>query len=157
MPKLKYTRILNAAMKVQKPSYSEVLALSSRLCVRPIQSSSWLIKCRLSFEHEIPYRLRCRAAYVSMPSRYPDARDAVEASPEPSRRAMAMSFQVKQSRPPMLFSLTTDSKPIWRLTFQKRLLTFIDLTTPKVSTRTLQLTRCLCMRHHTWPWSNAVE
>lgn len=70
--------ILNAAMKVRKPLYSQILALGDRL---------------LEFERDVPFHLRCRAAFLSMPSRYPETQGALEASPEPSRRSMGISFQ----------------------------------------------------------------
>ncbi|KAL4764891.1 Zn(II)2Cys6 transcription factor [Aspergillus foveolatus] len=70
--------ILNMAMKVRKPPYAEVIALDLRLC---------------EFEHNLPFSLRCRAALLAMPSRYPHFEAAVEESPEPSRRSMTISFQ----------------------------------------------------------------
>ncbi|KAF2014262.1 hypothetical protein BU24DRAFT_423267 [Aaosphaeria arxii CBS 175.79] len=70
--------ILNMAMKVRKPPYSDVLDLDSRLC---------------EFERSLPFSLRSRAAYLAMPSRYPQLAAAIEASPEPSLRSMAHSFQ----------------------------------------------------------------
>ncbi|KAL4736407.1 hypothetical protein BDV11DRAFT_211264 [Aspergillus similis] len=72
------SEILNMAMKVRKPPYAEVIALDLRLC---------------EFEHNLPFSLRCRAALLAMPSRYPQFEAAVEASPEPSRRSMTISFQ----------------------------------------------------------------
>ncbi|KAK9234666.1 hypothetical protein V1525DRAFT_391222 [Lipomyces kononenkoae] len=70
--------ILNMAMKVQKPEYSDVIDLDLKLC---------------EFERNLPFSLRCRAAFLSMPSRYPQLEAAIEASPEPSRRSMTISFQ----------------------------------------------------------------
>lgn len=46
------------------------------------------------FEQNIPFYLRCRAALLATPSRYPQLETAIEASPEPSRRSLAISFQV---------------------------------------------------------------
>lgn len=46
------------------------------------------------FEQNIPFYLRCRAALLATPSRYPQLEAAIEASPEPSRRSLAISFQV---------------------------------------------------------------
>ncbi|KAH7082385.1 fungal-specific transcription factor domain-containing protein [Paraphoma chrysanthemicola] len=70
--------ILNMAMSVRKPAYSEVVKLDSKLCI---------------FERNLPFYIRSRAAFLSMPSRYPDMEAACEASPEPSRRSMILSFQ----------------------------------------------------------------
>ncbi|VUC36500.1 unnamed protein product [Clonostachys rosea] len=70
--------ILNMAMKVRKPAYSEVTELGLRL---------------LEFERNIPFTLRCRAALLAMPSQYPVAEAAINASPEPSRRSVTISFQ----------------------------------------------------------------
>uniref|UniRef100_A0A8H7NQV2 Xylanolytic transcriptional activator regulatory domain-containing protein n=1 Tax=Bionectria ochroleuca TaxID=29856 RepID=A0A8H7NQV2_BIOOC len=70
--------ILNMAMKVRKPAYSEVTELGLRL---------------LEFERNIPFSLRCRAALLAMPSQYPVAEAAINASPEPSRRSVTISFQ----------------------------------------------------------------
>ncbi|KAI9147388.1 hypothetical protein HJFPF1_12408 [Paramyrothecium foliicola] len=75
---IRYCRILNMAMKVRKPAYADVTELDQRLC---------------EFERNIPYNLRSRAALLSMPSRYPRLEAAIEASPEPSRRSMTISFQ----------------------------------------------------------------
>ncbi|KAL4987124.1 hypothetical protein BDW68DRAFT_178184 [Aspergillus falconensis] len=66
------------AMEVRKPPYADVIALDLRLC---------------DFENNLPFSLRCRAALLAMPSRYPQFEAAVEASPEPSRGSMAISFQ----------------------------------------------------------------
>lgn len=46
------------------------------------------------FEHNIPYSLRCRAALLATPSRYPQLETAISASPEPSRMSLTISFQV---------------------------------------------------------------
>ncbi|KAA8642659.1 Zn(II)2Cys6 transcription factor [Aspergillus tanneri] len=72
------SEILNMAMKVRKPRYSDVIDLDVRLG---------------EFERNVPFSLRCRAALLSMPSRYPQFEAAIEASPEPSRRSMTISFQ----------------------------------------------------------------
>ncbi|KAL1865142.1 hypothetical protein VTK73DRAFT_5467 [Phialemonium thermophilum] len=72
------SEILNIAMKVRKPEYSAVLELDRRLC---------------QFEQSVPFYLRCRAAFLSMPSRYPQLDAVIEASPEPSPRSMTTSFQ----------------------------------------------------------------
>lgn len=72
------SEILNMSMKIQKPTYSQVLDLDRKLA---------------EFEKSVPFSLRCRAAYLSMPSRYPQAQAAIDASPEPSRRSMKHSFQ----------------------------------------------------------------
>ncbi|KAL4939489.1 hypothetical protein BDV06DRAFT_198793 [Aspergillus oleicola] len=72
------SEILNMAMKVRKPPYSHVIDLDLRLS---------------EFERNIPFSLRCRAALLAMPSRYPQFEAAIEASPEPSRRSMTISFQ----------------------------------------------------------------
>ncbi|OQV06667.1 Fungal specific transcription factor domain-containing protein [Cladophialophora immunda] len=72
------SEILNMAMKVRKPAYSDVIDLDLRLC---------------EFERNLPFSLRCRAALLSMPSRYPQSETAIAASPEPSRRSMTISFQ----------------------------------------------------------------
>lgn len=72
------SEILNMAMKIRKPSYSEVMDLDRKLS---------------NFEVNLPFSLRCRASLLSMPSRYSDAQAAIEASPEPSRRSMQLSFQ----------------------------------------------------------------
>ncbi|KAM5344358.1 hypothetical protein ACJ41O_012895 [Fusarium nematophilum] len=72
------SEILNMAMKVRKPAYSDVTDLDLRLS---------------EFERNIPFSLRCRAALLATPSRYPQLEAAIEASPEPSRRSLAISFQ----------------------------------------------------------------
>ncbi|PYI29943.1 hypothetical protein BP00DRAFT_437272 [Aspergillus indologenus CBS 114.80] len=72
------SEILHMAMKVHKPPYSAVTDLDIRLG---------------EFERNLPFSLRCRAAFLSMPSRYPHVEAAIEASPEPSRRSMTISFQ----------------------------------------------------------------
>ncbi|OJJ02455.1 hypothetical protein ASPVEDRAFT_676961 [Aspergillus versicolor CBS 583.65] len=72
------SEILNMAMKVRKPAYSDVIGLDVRLC---------------EFERNLPFSLRCRTALLSMPSRYPQFEAAIAASPEPSRRSMTISFQ----------------------------------------------------------------
>ena len=72
------SEILNMAMKVRKPTYASVTDLDTRLA---------------GFERSLPFSLRCRAAFLAMPSRYPRLEDAIEASPEPSRRSMTTSFQ----------------------------------------------------------------
>ncbi|KAL5330096.1 hypothetical protein ACEPPN_003620 [Leptodophora sp. 'Broadleaf-Isolate-01'] len=70
--------ILTLAMRVRKPPYSEVTDLDLRLC---------------AFESSLPFSIRCRAALMAMPSRYPQAEAAIEASPEPSRSSMTISFR----------------------------------------------------------------
>ncbi|GKZ24450.1 hypothetical protein AbraIFM66951_010458 [Aspergillus brasiliensis] len=72
------SEILNMAMKVRKPPYSAVTDLDIRLA---------------DFERNLPFSLRCRASLLSMPSRYPHVQAAIDASPEPSRRSMTISFQ----------------------------------------------------------------
>ncbi|KAF2829606.1 hypothetical protein CC86DRAFT_285630 [Ophiobolus disseminans] len=70
--------ILNMAMKVQRSPYSKVLELDAKLC---------------EFERSIPFALRSRTAYFSMPSQYPTTADVLKASPEPSRTSVAITFQ----------------------------------------------------------------
>ncbi|XEV01060.1 hypothetical protein FSHL1_006347 [Fusarium sambucinum] len=72
------SQILNMAMKVQKPPYSDVTDLGFRLS---------------EFEQSIPFSLRCRAALLATPSRYAQLEAAIKASPEPSRMALTISFQ----------------------------------------------------------------
>ncbi|KAK9350906.1 hypothetical protein V1523DRAFT_418316 [Lipomyces doorenjongii] len=72
------SEILNMTMKVRKPEYSSVIDLDLKLC---------------EFERNLPFSFRCRAAFLSMPSRYPRVEAAIEASPAPSRRSMTISFQ----------------------------------------------------------------
>lgn len=72
------SEILAMAMKVRKPPYTEVTELDLKL---------------YEFERSLPFSIRCRAALLSMPSRYPQPQAAIEASPEPSRTSMAFSFQ----------------------------------------------------------------
>ncbi|KAK4937550.1 hypothetical protein LTR10_021842 [Elasticomyces elasticus] len=72
------SEILAMAMKVRKAPYSEVTKLDLKLS---------------DFERNLPFSIRCRAALLSMPSRYPQPEAAIEASPEPSRTSMAFSFQ----------------------------------------------------------------
>ncbi|EEU39690.1 uncharacterized protein NECHADRAFT_82125 [Fusarium vanettenii 77-13-4] len=72
------SEILNMAMKVRRPAYSEVTDLDLRLS---------------EFEHNIPYSLRCRAALLATPSRYPQLETAISASPEPSRMSLTISFR----------------------------------------------------------------
>jgi hypothetical protein len=83
------------AMKVQKPAYSDVIDLDIRLYVFTSHFSFFKLTHHSGeFEHNLPFSLRCRAALMSMPSRYPQIETAIEASPEPSRRSMIISFQV---------------------------------------------------------------
>lgn len=70
--------ILNMAMKIRKPAYSDVIDLDRKLA---------------EFEMNVPFSMRCRAAFLSMPSRYSQPQVAIDASPEPSRRSMSLSFQ----------------------------------------------------------------
>ncbi|KAI0891439.1 hypothetical protein F4806DRAFT_302651 [Annulohypoxylon nitens] len=70
--------ILNMSMKIRKPPYSDVTDLDLRL---------------REFEQNVPFSLRCRAALIATPSRYAQLEAAIEASPEPSRRSLAISFQ----------------------------------------------------------------
>ncbi|RSL96732.1 hypothetical protein CDV31_013336 [Fusarium ambrosium] len=72
------SEILNMAMKVRRPAYSEVTDLDLRLS---------------EFERDIPYSLRCRAALLATPSRYPQLETAISASPEPSRMSLTISFR----------------------------------------------------------------
>ncbi|KAJ4263378.1 hypothetical protein NW762_006197 [Fusarium torreyae] len=72
------SQILNMAMKVRKPAYSDVTDLGFRLS---------------EFEQSIPFSLRCRAALLATPSRYAQLEAAIEASPEPSRMALTISFR----------------------------------------------------------------
>ncbi|KAH8587807.1 hypothetical protein B0O99DRAFT_526197, partial [Bisporella sp. PMI_857] len=72
------SEILNMALKVRKPAFSSVVELDLRLC---------------DFERSLPHYLRCRAALLAMPSRYPNFEKAINESPEPSRRSMTISFQ----------------------------------------------------------------
>ncbi|KAK5094261.1 hypothetical protein LTS08_008681 [Lithohypha guttulata] len=72
------SEILSLSMKIRRPSYADVVALDRKLA---------------EFEMTIPFSLRCRAAFLSMPSRYPRSQAAIDASPEPSRRSMRLSFQ----------------------------------------------------------------
>ncbi|RTE74499.1 hypothetical protein BHE90_011070 [Fusarium euwallaceae] len=72
------SEILNMAMKVRRPVYSEVTDLDLRLS---------------EFERNIPYSLRCRAALLATPSRYPQLETAISASPEPSRMSLTISFR----------------------------------------------------------------
>ncbi|OAA59728.1 Transcription factor [Niveomyces insectorum RCEF 264] len=72
------SEILNMAMKARRPPYTEVTEMDLKL---------------RGFEQNLPFYIRCRAAFVAMPSRYPRVEDAIEASPEPSRRSMTISFQ----------------------------------------------------------------
>ncbi|KAF4556666.1 Fungal specific transcription factor domain-containing protein 57 [Elsinoe fawcettii] len=77
------SEILNMAMKVRKPAYSEVLELDARLN---------------EFERCVPFNLRSRTAYLSMPSRYPLHEDAIQASPEPSRTSrMNLAFNTSET------------------------------------------------------------
>ncbi|KAK5077349.1 hypothetical protein LTR51_003038 [Lithohypha guttulata] len=72
------SEILSLSMKIRRPSYADVVDLDRKLA---------------EFEMTIPFSLRCRAAFLSMPSRYPRSQAAIDASPEPSRRSMRLSFQ----------------------------------------------------------------
>lgn len=103
------------AMKVRKPAYADVLDLDLRLYVSDISHSpSYSIHTaykagfsskgrrltksdRGEFEKNVPFSLRCRAALLVTPSRYPQIEAAIESSPEPSRRSLAISFQVWMS------------------------------------------------------------
>ncbi|KFZ06247.1 hypothetical protein V501_07591 [Pseudogymnoascus sp. VKM F-4519 (FW-2642)] len=70
--------ILNMTMRVRKPAFSSVVELDVKLC---------------NFERNLPRYLRCRAALMAMPSRYPQFEKAIDESPEPSRRSITISFQ----------------------------------------------------------------
>ncbi|OAL44454.1 hypothetical protein IQ07DRAFT_521681 [Pyrenochaeta sp. DS3sAY3a] len=72
------SEILNMAMKVRKPPYSDVMDMNMRIC---------------EFERNVPFALRSRAACLAMPSRFPQPEEALAASPEPSPRSMISSFQ----------------------------------------------------------------
>ncbi|KAI7465247.1 hypothetical protein KC357_g7687 [Hortaea werneckii] len=52
------------------------------------------ISSDIDFESALPFYIRCRAALLAMPSRYVQVEKAIEASPEPSRRSMKLSFQI---------------------------------------------------------------
>jgi hypothetical protein len=82
-------------MKVRRPAYAEVIALDGKLYVHPyLTLSDHTEDSSRDFENNIPYSLRCRAALLSMPSQYPQPDAALNASPEPSKRSIAISFQV---------------------------------------------------------------
>ncbi|KFZ02024.1 hypothetical protein V500_00474 [Pseudogymnoascus sp. VKM F-4518 (FW-2643)] len=72
------SEILNMAMRVRKPAFSSVVELDVKLC---------------NFERNLPHYIRCRAALMAMPSRYPQFEKAIDESPEPSRRSITISFQ----------------------------------------------------------------
>lgn len=75
-----------------------------------------LRQCSCEFEKNVPFYLRCRAALLATPSRFPQVEAAIEASPEPSRRSVAISFQVCQ--PFQRYFLK--SSAIGKLTTQKQ-------------------------------------
>ncbi|SPO00337.1 uncharacterized protein DNG_03182 [Cephalotrichum gorgonifer] len=90
------SEILNMAMKVRKPPYSDVVDLDRRLYVSAhgtLCAKLGLKRYSGEFEHNIPFSLRCRAALLATPSHYPQLETAIKASPEPSRRSLAISFQ----------------------------------------------------------------
>ncbi|CAK7235708.1 hypothetical protein SBRCBS47491_009387 [Sporothrix bragantina] len=70
--------ILNMTLKARRPPYSDATILDEKL---------------RKHEQSLPYYIRCRAALLAMVSRYPSPEDAIAASPEPSPRAMPLSFQ----------------------------------------------------------------
>ncbi|BEI84665.1 hypothetical protein CcaverHIS002_0500660 [Cutaneotrichosporon cavernicola] len=70
--------VLDHAMKVQAPPYSTVMALHDKLT---------------TFETDVPFHFRCRAALLALPSRYPDAERAIADSPEESKRDLHRTFQ----------------------------------------------------------------
>lgn len=84
-------------MKVRKPVYSDITDLDLKLYVSALDAL-WqkLRRCSCEFEQNIPFSLRCRAALLATPSRYPQLEAAIAASPEPSRRSLTISFQVSQ-------------------------------------------------------------
>lgn len=86
------------AMKVRKPAYSDVTDLDLKLYAsHSVIYAQVLRKSSCDFEQNIPFSLRCRAALLATPSRYPQLEAAIQASPEPSRRSLAISFQVLQN------------------------------------------------------------
>lgn len=88
-------RILNMAMKVRKSAYTDVTELDLKLYVsQSVIRVQRLRQPSCDFEQNIPFFLRCRAALLATPSRYPQLEAAIQASPEPSRRSLAISFQV---------------------------------------------------------------
>ncbi|KAJ8113234.1 hypothetical protein OPT61_g4591 [Boeremia exigua] len=72
------SEILNMAMRVQKPPYSTILELDAKLS---------------AFERNIPFALRSRTAYLSMPSQFSTTEEVLKASPEPSRTSVTVTFQ----------------------------------------------------------------
>lgn len=57
------------------------------------RACSWIPDRRTSFETNVPYNLRCRAALIALPSRYPDAASAIAESPDESKRDLHRTFQ----------------------------------------------------------------
>ncbi|WWC94364.1 hypothetical protein V866_001206 [Kwoniella sp. B9012] len=70
--------ILDRAMKVKETPYSSVNELHQRLC---------------EFERQIPFRLRCRAALLALPSVYSNTEAAVRDSPANNQGNLITSFQ----------------------------------------------------------------
>ncbi|WWC88880.1 uncharacterized protein L201_003795 [Kwoniella dendrophila CBS 6074] len=70
--------ILERAMKVKSSPYSTVTDLHQRLC---------------EFERGIPFRLRCRAALLALPSVYSTPELAMNDSPAPTQSNLILSFQ----------------------------------------------------------------
>ncbi|OCF30850.1 hypothetical protein I317_05061 [Kwoniella heveanensis CBS 569] len=70
--------ILERAMKVRQSSYQTVTDLHQRLC---------------DFERQVPFRLRCRAALLALPSVYSNPELAINDSPAIAQRNLILAFQ----------------------------------------------------------------
>ncbi|WWC65511.1 uncharacterized protein I303_108129 [Kwoniella dejecticola CBS 10117] len=70
--------ILDRAMRVRETPYITVTDLHARIC---------------HFEKQIPFRLRCRAALLALPSVYSNPEMAIRDSPAPAPSNLNLSFQ----------------------------------------------------------------
>ncbi|KAK9489163.1 hypothetical protein V1508DRAFT_442924 [Lipomyces doorenjongii] len=66
------SEILNMVMKVRKPEYSSVIMYSQKTIAFQAETAT------CEFERNLLFSFRCRAAFLSMPSRYPQVEAAIE-------------------------------------------------------------------------------
>lgn len=52
--------------------------------------------CRVQFERDIPYGLRCRTVLLALPSVYHDPQTAIRESPELTRKDLRKTLQVSR-------------------------------------------------------------
>jgi hypothetical protein len=71
--------VIEASLKLREPSLEAIRGLQDRL---------------IAFEKAIPFPLRCRTAYLSLPSLYPNQQDAIIDTPEINKRDLRVTLQV---------------------------------------------------------------